>query len=348
MRTGLIAKKIGMTRIYREDGEHVPVTVMHVDNCQVVAQRTDEKNGYTAVQLGVGEKRASRVNRAERGQFAAANVAPKQKVAEFRVSDDNLVDVGAEISVEHFVPGQKVDVTGTTIGKGFAGGMKRWNFGGLRATHGVSVSHRSHGSTGQRQDPGRVFKNKKMAGHMGDRQRTTQNIEVVRVDADKNLILLKGAVPGPKGGWVLIKDAIKRARPEDAPMPAAIREKSAQVVDDPKPASEAAEMVAEGGPVADAGAVAGFVDAIVLIDGIGDKTAEAMKAEGVETLTGYVALTDEERAALHEKLGVAEQAENQEWLVQANEMIDGKPPRAKVDQELAAKMRAEAADGGKE
>lgn len=226
MRTGLIAKKLGMTRIYREDGAHVPVTVMHIDNCQVVGQRTAEKHGYTALQLGAGEKKAKRVNRAERGQFAAANVAPKQKLAEFRVSEDNLVEIGAELSAEHFVPGQKVDVTGVTIGKGFAGAMKRHNFGGLRATHGVSVSHRSHGSTGQRQDPGRVFKNKKMAGHMGDKQRTTQNIEVVRVDAGRNLVLLKGAVPGPKGGWVLIRDAVKRDLPADAPRPAALRGKA--------------------------------------------------------------------------------------------------------------------------
>ena len=239
MRTGLIAKKVGMTRIYREDGAHVPVTVMHVDNCQVVGQRTAEKNGYTALQLGVGEKKARRVNRAERGHFAKANVAPKSHLAEFRVSEDNLIDIGAELSAEHFIPGQKVDVSGVTIGKGFAGAMKRWNFGGLRATHGVSVSHRSHGSTGQRQDPGKVFKGKKMAGHMGVRQRTTQNIEVVRVDAERGLILLKGAVPGPKGGWVMIKDAVKTPAPKDAPKPGAIRAKA-----DAKPAAEAAAPAA--------------------------------------------------------------------------------------------------------
>jgi large subunit ribosomal protein L3 len=223
MRTGLLAKKVGMTRIYREDGAHVPVTVMHVDNCQVVGQRTAEKNGYVALQLGAGERKASRVNRADRGRFAKANVAPKVHVAEFRVTEDNLIDVGAELSAAHFLPGQKVDVIGTTVGKGFAGAMKRHNFGGLRATHGVSVSHRSHGSTGQRQDPGRVFPGKRMAGHMGDVRCTTQNIEVVRVDADRGLILLKGAIPGPKGGWVMIRDAVKVAAPKDAPKPGALR-----------------------------------------------------------------------------------------------------------------------------
>jgi large subunit ribosomal protein L3 len=214
---------MGMTRIFNAEGEHVPVTVMHVDACQVVAQRTAEKNGYTALQLGAGAKKAKRVIKAERGQFAAANVEPKMKLAEFRVSEDNLVDVGAELSAEHFVPGQLVDVTGTSIGKGFAGAMKRWNFGGLRATHGVSVSHRSHGSTGQRQDPGKVFKGKKMAGHYGDERVTTQNLEIVRTDAERGLILIKGAVPGPKGGWVLIKDAVKRPLPADLPKPAALK-----------------------------------------------------------------------------------------------------------------------------
>ena len=226
MRTGLIAKKVGMTRIYREDGEHVPVTVMHIDGCQVVGQRTNEKNGYTALQLGAGSKKAKRVNRAERGYFAQANVEPKQKLVEFRVTEDNLVDVGAELSPGHFIEGQKVDVTGVSIGKGFAGGMKRWNFGGLRATHGVSVSHRSHGSTGQCQDPGKVFKGKKMAGHMGARRRTTQNLEVVRVDEARGVILIKGAVPGPKSGWVMIRDAVKKALPDDAPRPAKILEAS--------------------------------------------------------------------------------------------------------------------------
>jgi len=248
MRTGLIAKKLGMTRIYREDGTHVPVTVMHVDRCQVVGQRTPDKHGYSALQLGAGEKKAGRVNRAERGQFAAANVEPKRKLAEFRVAEDNLIDVGAELSAEHFLPGQKVDVTGATIGKGFAGAMKRHHFSGLRATHGVSVSHRSHGSTGQRQDPGRVFKGKKMAGHLGAAQRTTQNVEVVRIDAERNLILLKGAVPGPKGGWVMIRDAVKRALPDEAPRPGALR--GTPALDMPAAASPETNMVTEGAPVA--------------------------------------------------------------------------------------------------
>ncbi len=223
MRTGLVAKKMGMTRIYSEDGTHVPVTVVQMDACQVVGQRTAEKNGYTAIQLGVGAKKAKRVNKAERGQFAKVNIEPKAKLAEFRVSEDNLVEVGAELSAEHFLVGQKVDVTATSIGKGFAGAMKRHNFGGLRATHGVSISHRSHGSTGQCQDPGKVFKGKKMAGHMGATRVTTQNLDIVRTDADRGLILIKGAVPGPKGGWVLIKDAVKRPFPEGAPLPAALK-----------------------------------------------------------------------------------------------------------------------------
>ena len=226
MRTGLIARKVGMTRVYGDEGQHIPVTVMHLDGCQVVGQRTVEKNGYTAIQLGAGVAKAKRLPKSDRGQFAKAGVEPKQKLAEFRVSDDNLVDVGAELSAGHFLVGQKVDVTGVTIGKGFAGAMKRHNFGGLRATHGVSVSHRSHGSTGQRQDPGKVFKNKRMAGHMGDVQCTTQNVEVVRIDEERGLILLKGAIPGPKGGWVEIRDAVRTAAPGDLPKPAAIKAKA--------------------------------------------------------------------------------------------------------------------------
>ena len=251
MRTGLIAKKMGMTRIFNAEGEHLPVTVMQLDACQVVGQRTEETNGYTAVQLGAGAKKAKRVNKAERGYFAKANVEPKMKLAEFRVSQENLVEVGAELSAEHFLIGQKVDVTGTSIGKGFAGAMKRHNFGGLRATHGVSISHRSHGSTGQCQDPGKVFKGKKMAGQMGATRVTTQNLEIVRTDADRGLILIRGAVPGPKGGWVLIKDAVKRPMPTDVPMPAGLKELKVEEekVDSPTPASAEAEMVAEGAPV---------------------------------------------------------------------------------------------------
>lgn len=223
MRTGVIARKLGMTRIYTETGDDIPVTVMQLERCQVVAQRTAEKNGYTAVQLGAGAKKAKRATKAERGYFAAANVEPKAKLAEFRVTDENMVAVGEEIIADHYFEGQYVDVTGTSIGKGFAGAMKRHNFGGLRASHGVSISHRSHGSTGQCQDPGKVFKNKKMAGHMGAARVTTQNLQVVKTDSDRGLILLKGAVPGPKQGWVLIKDAVKKPFPDNAILPAALK-----------------------------------------------------------------------------------------------------------------------------
>ena len=222
MRSGVIAKKLGMTRLFQEDGKQVPVTVLQMENCQVVAQRTADKDGYTAVQLGVGEAKAKRTNRPMRGHFAKANVAPKRKMAEFRVSADNLIGVGEEITADHYFAGQFVDVAGTSIGKGFAGGMKRHNFGGLRASHGVSISHRSHGSTGQCQDPGKVFKGKKMAGHMGAARVTVQNLQVVKTDADRGLIMVKGAVPGSKGGWVTIKDAVKKPFPENAILPAAL------------------------------------------------------------------------------------------------------------------------------
>ncbi|MEW6092070.1 MAG: 50S ribosomal protein L3 [Pseudomonadota bacterium] len=223
MRSGVIAKKVGMTRLFTEDGRHVPVTVLKLDNCQVVSQRTDEKNGYTAVQLGVGRAKAKNVPNAQRAQFARASVEPKLQLAEFRVSPDNLLEVGVEITADHFVAGQYVDASGTSIGKGFAGVMKRHNFGGLRASHGVSISHRSHGSTGQNQDPGKVFKGKKMAGHMGATRVTTQNLEVVRTDVEKGLIMVKGAVPGSKGGWVLLRDAVKSKLPEGVPVPGAFR-----------------------------------------------------------------------------------------------------------------------------
>jgi large subunit ribosomal protein L3 len=223
MRTGVIAKKLGMTRIFTENGEHLPVTVLQMQDCQVVAQRTVEKNGYTALQLGVGAKRPKRLTKADRGHFAKANVAPKAKLAEFRVAPENLVAVGAELTADHYVQGQYVDVTGASIGKGFSGAMKRWNFAGLRATHGVSLSHRSHGSTGQRQDPGKVFKGKKMAGRYGGTRVTTQNLQVVKTDAERGLIMVKGAVPGPKQGWVLVKDAVKKPTPENAAFPAALK-----------------------------------------------------------------------------------------------------------------------------
>ncbi len=229
MRSGVIAKKLGMTRLFMEDGRQIPVTVLQMENVQVVAQRTGEKDGYTAVQLGAGVAKAKRTSQAMRGHFAAAKVEPKRKIAEFRVSEDNLIEVGAEITADHYLEGQYVDIAGTSIGKGFAGAMKRHNFGGLRATHGVSISHRSHGSTGQCQDPGRVFKGKKMAGHMGAARVTTQNLQVVKTDAERGLIMIKGAVPGSKGGWVTIKDAVKKAAPEGLPTPAAIRSTEAPV-----------------------------------------------------------------------------------------------------------------------
>lgn len=227
MRSGVIAQKVGMTRIFTDAGEHVPVTVLRLENCQVLAQRTDEKNGYTALQLGAGTRRPSRVAAPERGNFAVAKVEAKRKLAEFRVSPDNLIEVGAEITADHFVPGQFVDITGTSIGKGFQGAMKRWNFGGLRASHGVSVSHRSHGSTGQRQDPGKVFKGKKMAGHMGSERVTTQNLVVVKTDTERGLVMVRGAVPGHKGGWVLVRDAVKRKLPDAAPKPGAFKPRDA-------------------------------------------------------------------------------------------------------------------------
>ena len=226
MRTGVIAKKVGMTRLFQEDGRHVPVTVLALEDCQVVAHRTADRDGYFSVQVGAGEAKQKNVAKPQREHFAKAQVPLKKKVAEFRVDgEDGLLPVGSTISAEHFVAGQKVDITGHTQGKGFAGAMKRWGFGGMRATHGVSVSHRAHGSTGNRQDPGKVFKNKKMAGHMGDRQRTQQNLEVVRTDAARGLIFVKGSVPGSKNGWLLVRDAVKLPMPEGAPFPGAILEK---------------------------------------------------------------------------------------------------------------------------
>ena len=224
MRTGVIAKKLGMTRLFQDDGRHVPVTVLQLDGLQVVSRRETDTDGYTAVQLGAGVAKAKNVAKPQRGHFGKAEVEPKAFVAEFRVTEDNLLDVGAELSADHFVAGQYVDIQGRTQGKGFAGGMKRWSFGGLRATHGVSVSHRSLGSTGQRQDPGRVFKNKKMAGHMGDKYRTQQNLEVVGTDAERGLIFVKGSVPGSKGGWLFVKDAVKVKAHAEAPYPASLKQ----------------------------------------------------------------------------------------------------------------------------
>src|SRR6476620_5028695 len=223
MRSGVIAQKVGMMRVFTEAGNHVPVTVLRLSNCQVVAHRTKDKNGYVALQLGAGMRRAQTLTKPERGHFAVSKVEPKRTVAEFRVSEDGLIPVGAEITADHFVIGQFVDVTGTSIGKGFAGGMKRWNFGGLRASHGVSISHRSIGSTGGRQDPGKTFKNKKMPGHLGAERVTTQNLRVVSTDVERGLILVEGAVPGVAGGWIYIRDAVKRKLPTDVPMPGKFR-----------------------------------------------------------------------------------------------------------------------------
>ena len=262
MRSGVIVQKVGMTRLFTEDGQHVPVTVLKLDNCQVVAQRTEDKDGYNAVQLGSGFRKVKRTTKALRGHFAKAKVEPKRKLAEFRVTADNLIDIGAELAANHFLEGQKIDATGVSIGKGFAGAMKRHNFGGLRASHGVSISHRSHGSTGQCQDPGKVFKGKKMAGHMGDTRVTTQNLTVVKTDVMRGLIMVKGAVPGSKGGWVLLRDAAKRPLPEGVPMPAAIVELSSHSQEtsvDEAPAEEtqveetpAEEVVAEEAVVEEA------------------------------------------------------------------------------------------------
>ncbi len=243
MRTGLIAKKLGMTRFFDEAGQHVPVTVLSLDGCQVVAQRTAEKDGYVALQLGAGAKKAKNTSNPERVRFAKAQVEPKAVLTEFRVSEDALVDVGAELSADHFVAGQRVDIQGVTVGKGFAGAMKRWNFGGMRATHGVSVSHRAHGSTGNRQDPGRTFPGKKMAGHLGVETVTTLNLTVARVDAERGLVFIRGAVPGAEGSYVKIRDAVKKAAPAGLPFPAGLK-KSAGAA----PAAEAApEAPAEEG-----------------------------------------------------------------------------------------------------
>src|SRR5471030_2521631 len=246
MRSGLIAQKVGMTRIFTDAGEHVPVTVLKVEGCQVVAHRTQDKNGYTALQLGIGRAKVKNVSKAERARFAVAKVEPKMKLAEFRVSEDRLIPVGAEITADHFLVGQFVDVTGVTIGKGFAGPMKRWNFGGLRATHGVSVSHRSHGSTGGRQDPGKTFKNKKMPGHMGADRITTLNLRVVQTDVERGLIMIEGAVPGSKGGWITVRDAVKKVPPKDLPKPGKFKAPAAVEIPAKAEAAPAAEAPKEG------------------------------------------------------------------------------------------------------
>jgi len=258
MRTGLLAQKLGMTRVFTADGEHLPVTVLKLDSCQVVAVRRQDSDGYDAVQLGNGAAKVKNVGKAMRGHFAKAKVEPKRKVTEFRVSTDALLEVGQELSPEHFVPGQYVDVAGITIGKGFAGSMKRHHYHGLRASHGVSISHRSHGSTGNSQDPGRVFKGKKMAGHMGDRRATQQNLRIVSTDVEAGLILVRGAVPGAKGGWVRIIDAVKHPLPEDAPFPAGLRASGAEAAPEDAPESATpAETPSAEADAPDAGGDAG-------------------------------------------------------------------------------------------
>lgn len=298
MRSGLIAQKLGMTRVFTDEGQHLPVTVLKVDGCQVVAVRAEDKDGYAAVQLGAGKTKVKNVGKAMRGHFAKARVEPKRKLAEFRVSPDALLEPGQELSAEHFVAGQFVDVTGTSIGKGFAGVMKRHNFAGLAASHGVSISHRAPGSTGNSQDPGKVFKNKKMAGHMGDRRVTTQNLKVVSIDGERGLILIEGAVPGAKGGWVLVNDAIKRALPEGVPFPAGL--KGAPAAGEPEateqPESETAvaaepetETEASAEPAAEAQEPAAVEEAAE-----SDQAAEAAESEPETAAEGEAPAEDTE------------------------------------------------------
>ncbi|QMU56794.1 MAG: 50S ribosomal protein L3 [Boseongicola sp.] len=277
LRSGVIAKKVGMTRLFMDDGKQIPVTVLQLDKLQVVAKRTAETDGYSAVQLGAGTAKAKRTSQAMRGHFSAAKVEPKRKIAEFRVDAENLIDVGEEITANHYFEGQFVDVSGTSIGKGFQGAMKRWNFSGLRATHGVSISHRSHGSTGQCQDPGRVFKGKKMAGHMGAARVTTQNLQVVRTDADRCLIMVKGAVPGSKGGWVTIKDAVKKPVPENVILPAALKSAAAAAEKAAEEAAAAAE--AEAAAAEAAAAEQAAMEAAEAEEAKTDVVAEAQAAE---------------------------------------------------------------------
>lgn len=341
-RSGVLARKLGMTRVFSEEGRHIPVTVLALDGCQVVGLRTEDlrdvttkkggqvqrTDGYTAVVMGAGDKKAKRTAKAQREQFAKAGVAPKSRVTEFRVkSDIALPEVGAEVQADHFVPGQKVDVAGVSIGKGFAGAMKRWNFGGLRATHGVSVSHRSHGSTGQCQDPGKVFKGKKMAGHYGVARKTVQNLEIVRTDVERGLLLVKGAIPGAEGTYVEVRDAVKRAIHADAPADGSFK----------APAKGDA-------PAADAKIEGTAADNIVLVDGIGPKTEENLKEKGLGTLSAFVAMADDERTALLEELGVADDAATEDWVGQAKDILAGGQPRAKVDQDLLKKLLKEGAE----
>ena len=341
-RSGVLARKLGMTRVFSEEGRHIPVTVLALDGCQVVGLRTEDlrdvttkkggqvqrTDGYTAVVMGAGDKKAKRTAKAQREQFAKAGVAPKSRVTEFRVkSDIALPEVGAEVQADHFVPGQKVDVAGVSIGKGFAGAMKRWNFGGLRASHGVSISHRSHGSTGQCQDPGKVFKGKKMAGHYGVARKTVQNLEIVRTDVERGLLLVKGAIPGAEGSYVEVRDAVKKAIHADAPAEGSFKAPA-------KSDAPAADVKIEGTAA----------DNIVLVDGIGPKTEENLKEKGLGTLSAFVAMADDERTALLEELGVAEDAASEDWVGQAKDILAGGQPRAKVDQDLLKKLLKEGAE----
>lgn len=345
-RTGVLARKLGMTRVFSEEGLHVPVTVLALDGCQVVGHRTDEdrkvkskkgadvtrNDGYRAVIMGIGERKAKRVPKPQRAEYAKAGVAPKARRGEFRVKSD-LPEIGAEVLADHFVPGQKVDVASTSIGKGFAGAMKRWNFGGLRASHGVSISHRSHGSTGQCQDPGKVFKGKKMAGHYGTDRVTIQNLEIVRTDVERGIILVKGAIPGHEGSIVELRDAVKKARHADAPEAGSFKapEKKAE-----KPAKK------DKAEAADAPKIEGTAaDTIVLVDGIGPKIEEQLKEKGAGSLSAFVAMSDDDRKALLEELEVAEKAETEDWLGQAKDILAGGEPRAQVDKDLLAKLLKE-------
>ena len=339
LRTGVIAKKLGMTRVYDDAGNHVPVTVLALEGCQVVAHKTQERDGYVALQLGAGEAKVKRVSKAERERFAKAGVTPKQALKEFRIDAGNEIEVGSVLDAEHFVAGQKVDVAGVSVGKGFAGAMKRHNFGGLRATHGVSISHRSHGSTGQCQDPGKVFKGKKMAGHMGAVRVTNQNLEVARVLAEDGLLLIKGATPGAKGTWLEVRDAIKGTKVDGLPVPGKFSA---------APKAAAPEAKAPKAKKADKAPAADFVDAIVLVDGIGPKGEEALAAAGITKLTQLVAMSADDITALEEKIGRPGVVAKEEWVEQAKEMIGGAEPRAQVDKDLAAKMRKAAAKGEEE
>ena len=331
LRSGLLAQKLGMTQVYDEAGNHIPVTVLSLEGCQVVASKTIARDGYTALQLGAGDAKPKRVSKAERERFAKAGVTPKRKCVEFRIAEGNEIEVGATMTADHFVPGQKIDAAGITVGKGFAGAMKRHNFGGLRATHGVSISHRSHGSTGQCQDPGKVFKGKKMAGHMGAVRRTVQNLEVARVDAEQGLVMIKGATPGAKGAWIELRDATKGVKVDELPLPGKF------TMEAPKPKAKKSAAPA-----------AGFVDAVVLIDGIGPKGEEALAEAGITKLTQIAAMSADDIAAIEEKIGKPGVVAKQEWVEQANEMIAGEEPRSQVDKDLAKKMRAEAAKGEEE